>query len=496
MFANSLVMQSFIKILVVGVFSFFCLHGCSASDRLTSVTTPAAAAKTERTNDDKSSILVDHPNFTTLVKKVGSSVVNISTTQTIRESELEIYNIPEGDAFSDFLRRFIPPPGSRTFQSRNLGSGFIISADGYILTNAHVVLNTDEVVVKLTNKREYKAKIIGADMLVDVALIKIDATRLPVVKIGNPDTLETGEWVAAIGSPFGFDNSVTSGIVSAKGRALPNGNLVPFIQTDAALNPGSSGGPLFNMQGEVVGINSQIFSATGGYMGLSFAIPIDIAIDVSDQLRKTGKVTRGRIGVIIQELTEDLANSFGLKNMNGALIVEVDPDGTAAKGGIQPGDILQVFDGQAIETPSDLARVVAATKPGKTVAVQVVRNNQVQTLQILIEALVSELPPNTSLNSSDANPANQVGLSLRNLTLEQLNVLGIKSGILVFRSVGAAMRAGIQAGDIILAINNIPINNIKDFERQLTLNQGKTLALLIKRGDQNLFFPLKIEKRK
>jgi serine protease Do len=486
--------QSLIKILVAYVISFSYLTGCSASDQLTSLPSQAPVITVEKQDDN--SALSGNTDFTNLVKNVGSAVVNISTTQTIRESDLEIYNIPENDPFYDFLRRFIPAPGSRTFQSRSLGSGFIISADGYILTNAHVILNTDEVTVKLTNKREYKAKIIGADMLVDVALIKIDANQLPVVKIGNPDTLETGEWVAAIGSPFGFNNSVTAGIVSAKGRALPDGNLVPFIQTDAALNPGSSGGPLFNMQGEVVGINSQIFSRTGGYMGLSFAIPIDIAIDVSDQLRKTGKVTRGRIGVIIQELTEDLANSFGLKNMNGALIVEVDPEGTAAKGGIQPGDILQTFDGQVIETPSDLARIVAATTPGKTVPVQVIRANQTHTFQILIEALVSELPPSITSRSTETNPANQVGLSLRNLSPEQLSIIGIKNGILVFRSTGTAMRAGIQAGDIIMATNSVNIKNIKDFEKQLILNKGKTIALLIKRGDQNLFFPLRIEKLK
>jgi serine protease Do len=470
------------------------LSGCSASDRLASMSAQALVAPIEKQNVSPQLSLTTHPDFRSLVKNVGSAVVNISTTQTIRESELDIYNLPENDPFYDFLRRFIPAPGSRMFQSRNLGSGFIISADGYILTNAHVVLNTDEVTVKLTNKREYKAKIIGADMLVDIALIKIDANQLPIVKIGDPNHLETGEWVAAIGSPFGFENSVTSGIVSAKGRVLPDGNLVPFIQTDAALNPGNSGGPLFNMQGEVVGINSQIFSRTGGYMGLSFAIPIDIAIEVYKQLRETGKVTRGRIGVVIQELSEDLASSFGLKNMNGALIVEVDPEGSAAKAGIQPGDVLQVFDNQMIETPNDLARIVAASKPGKTVAAQIVRENKVKTIQIQIEALVSELPPSSAFRHGEGNPANQVGLSLRNLSMDQLSVIGIKNGVLVFRSIGAAMRAGIQAGDIIMAINNIPIKDIKDFEKQITLNKGKTVALLVKRGDQNLFFPLKLEK--
>jgi serine protease Do len=468
--------------------------GCSASDHVTSMPAQTLSVPIEAQTIGMQSGLTGNPDFRHLVKKVGSSVVNISTTQTIRESELEVYNIPENDPFLDFLRRYIPAPGSRIFQSKNLGSGFIISADGYILTNAHVVLNTDEVTVKLTNKREYKAKIIGADMLVDIALIKIEASQLPIVKIGNPDHLETGEWVAAIGSPFGFENSVTSGIVSAKGRALPDGSLVPFIQTDAALNPGNSGGPLFNMQGEVVGINSQIFSRTGGYMGLSFAIPIDIAMDVYTQLRETGKVTRGRIGVVIQELSEDLANSFGLKNMRGALIVEVDPEGSAAKAGIQPGDVLQVFDKQMIETPSDLARIVAATKPGKTITAEIVRNNKVLSLPIQIEALVSELPPNSALRHGETTPSNQVGLSLRNLSADQLGVIGIKNGILVFRSLGSAMRAGIQAGDIIMAINNIPIKDIKDFEKQITLNKGKTIALLVKRGDQNLFFPLKLEK--
>src|SRR5687768_12291275 len=277
------------------------------------------------------------PDFTDLVEKQGPAVVNISTTQSVKNPLLpQVPNLQEDDPFYEFFRRFIPNPGPREFQSQSLGSGFIISADGYILTNAHVVEAADEITVKLTDKRELKAKVIGADRRTDIALLKIDANGLPFVRFGDPNKLRVGEWVVAIGSPFGFENSVTAGIVSAKGRSLPQENFVPFIQTDVAVNPGNSGGPLFNLRGEVVGINSAIYSRTGGFMGLSFAIPIDVANTIVEQLKTVGRVIRGRIGVVIQPVTKELADSFGLQKPQGALVSSVEKGGPAEKAGVEP----------------------------------------------------------------------------------------------------------------------------------------------------------------
>ena len=318
------------------------------------------------------------PDFTELVEKQGPAVVNISTTQAARNPLLPQGPSPqEDDPFYEFFRRFMPQPGPgapREFQSQSLGSGFIISQDGYILTNAHVVETADEITVKLTDKREFKAKVIGADRRTDIALIKIDATGLPAVKVGDPGRLRVGEWVLAIGSPFGFENTVTAGIVSAKGRSLPQENYVPFIQTDVAVNPGNSGGPLFNLRGEVVGINSQIYSRTGGFMGLSFAIPIDVANDIAQQLRTTGKVSRGRIGVVIQPVTKELADGFGLPRPQGALVNSVEKGGPAEKAGVEPGDVILRFDGKPVASSEDLPRIVGATKPGSKVTMQLWRN--------------------------------------------------------------------------------------------------------------------------
>ncbi len=332
------------------------------------------------------------PDFTELVEKQGVAVVNISTTQTVRNESVfpQMPELSEDDPMYDFFRRFMPhrKGGPREYQSRSLGSGFILSADGYILTNAHVVDAADEVTVRLTDKREFKAKVIGSDRRTDVALVKIDASGLPKVTIGKPDLLKAGEWVFAIGSPFGFDNSVTAGIVSAKGRSLPQENYVPFIQTDVAINPGNSGGPLFNMRGEVVGINSQIYSRSGGFMGLSFAIPIDVAIDISDQLRTQGKINRGWLGVMIQEMTKELAESFGLSKPIGALIANVDKGSPADKAGMAASDVILKFDGKAVENSTELPRLVAAVKPGKRVMVQIWRKGAYKDISLV----VGELP--------------------------------------------------------------------------------------------------------
>jgi serine protease Do len=326
------------------------------------------------------------PNFVNLVKQQGPAVVNVSAIRIPEQSGNP--RLREGDPLFEFFRRFgMPPPDVEEAPTGSLGSGFIVSQDGYILTNAHVIADTSEVSVKLNNKRDYKAKVVGADPYTDVALLKIDATGLPFVKIGDPGKLEAGEWVAAIGAPFGFENSITVGVVSAKGRLLPGGSYVPFIQTDVAVNPGNSGGPLFSVRGEVMGINSQIYSQTGGYMGISFAIPIDIAMGVMQQLRETGKVTRGRIGVQVQELTVELANSFGLKQPTGALVAAVQQGSPADKAGMQPGDVILALNGKPVENSADLARVIASTRPGTTIEAQVWRKGERKTLKVAVEEM-------------------------------------------------------------------------------------------------------------
>ena len=397
------------------------------------------------------------PNFVALVKQQGPAVVNISSTRTVTQPPDE--QLQPGDPFSEFFRRFMPPPGSGQFEEQSLGAGFIIDPAGYILTNGHVVADADEVTVKLSTKREYKAKVIGTDPYTDVALLKINASALPVVRLGDPSRLEVGEWVAAIGAPFGFENSVTAGIVSAKGRSLPDESYVPFIQTDVAVNPGNSGGPLFSMRGDVVGINSLIYSRTGGFMGLSFAIPIDIALDVAKQLRATGKVTRGRIGVQAQELTVELAASFGLKEPRGALVAMVEKDGPAAKAGIQPGDVILGVNGHPVEDSADLARYIAGSKPGTTVTVDVWRKGG----HVPVKVTLGELAAKPSVTGeSEQNTPDVAGLVLGELTPEQRKQLDIPSGVLVRGATGAAQRAGVQPGDIIVSINRQPVNSIAE----------------------------------
>jgi serine protease Do len=378
-----------------------------------------------------------------------------------------------------------------------LGSGFIISSDGYVLTNAHVINEADEVIVKLADKREFKAKIIGADKRTDVALLKIDATGLPKVMIGDSAKLKVGEWVAAIGSPFGLENTMTAGIVSAKGRALPQENFVPFIQTDVAINPGNSGGPLFNLAGEVVGINSQIYSRSGGSMGLSFAIPIDVAIDVSNQLKANGKITRGWLGIAIQEITKELAESFSMKNTNGALVAGVEKNGPADKGGLEAGDVITKFDGKPIGVSADLPRAVGATKPGKIAAVEILRKGSAKTLNIGVGEMPSDgsetAAPSTKPNGKVE--ANKIGLTLKELTVQQKKKLNGKNGLLVVESVGAAAQAGIRRGDVILGLNNNESQSVEQFNKQINaVAAGKTVAVLVQRGEATLYVPIKVSK--
>ena len=443
------------------------------------------------------------PDFTELVEKQGSTVVNISTTQSPRaQAAPQSPQLREDDPFYDFFRRFVPNPGPREFQSNSLGSGFIISTDGFVLTNAHVVEAADEITVKLNDKREFKAKVIGSDRRTDIALLKIEAAGLPSVRFGDPNKLKVGEWVIAIGSPFGFENSVTAGIVSAKGRSLPQENFVPFIQTDAAVNPGNSGGPLFNMRGEVIGINSQIYSRTGGFMGLSFAIPIDVANDIAGQLKSTGKITRGRIGVVIQPVTKELAESFGLAKPVGALVSSVEKGSPAEKAGIEAGDVILKFDSKPVSSSEDLPRLVGATKPGSKAVVQIMRNKASKEVNLV----VGEMPDETRSvqrqqrrgqpgGKPPAEAVTRMGMTLSESTPQQREQLNIAGGVVVDEvTPGAASRAGIRKGDIILAINNQDIKSLEQFGQLLgQFEKGKIVALLVRRGANALYIPLRIE---
>lgn len=442
----------------------------------------------------------DLPDFTDLVEKYGQAVVNISTVQTqqvgVGQFLPEFPNIPEDSPFYDFFRRHIQPfSGPRKYESHSLGSGFIISKDGYILTNAHVVEAANEISVRLTDKREFNAKIIGADQKTDVALLKIDANDLPVVTRGDPDQLKVGEWVVAIGAPFGFENTVTAGIVSAKGRSLAQESYVPFIQTDVAINPGNSGGPLFNMKGEVVGINSQIYSRTGGFMGLSFAIPIDVAMDIANQLKTYGKISRGKIGVMIQEMTDELAESFNLDKSRGALVVSVEKNGPADKAGIKIRDVILKFDGKDIESSSDLPRIVGNTKPGSKVSIEVWRDGSAKRLTVSVGEMPADDNVISQKQSKSEDAAGKLGLVLRELSANQRNQLGIENGLLVDEVYdGVAGSAGIRPGDVILGFNNQDVKSIKQFNKLLSdAPKGKNIALLIRRGDVATFITMKIE---
>jgi serine protease Do len=444
----------------------------------------------------------DLPDFTQIVDQHGASVVNISTTQARqRAGQPRMPQLDEDDPFYEFFRRFIPrgPQGPRDFESQSLGSGFIISQDGYILTNAHVVDSADEITVKLNDKREFKAKVIGADRRTDVALIKIEATGLQAVRLGDPTRLRVGEWVLAIGSPFGFENTVTAGIVSAKGRSLPQENFVPFLQTDVAINPGNSGGPLFNLQGEVVGVNSQIYSRTGGFMGLSFAIPIDVAMDVQNQLRAAGRVSRGRIGVVIQEVSKELADSFGLGKPMGALVNAVEKGGPAEKAGVETGDIILKFDGKDVAASTDLPRIVAATRPGSKVSMQVWRKGARRDMSVT----VGEIPEERVAGRGEpgkggdrpALAANRLGLVMSDLSAEKRRELKVKGGVVV-DEVRGTPRGDVRQGDVILTLTakgvTTELTSAEQFNKLLAqLDKGTTLTLQIRRGESNLFATIK-----
>jgi len=444
------------------------------------------------------------PDFVDLAKKNSPSVVNISTTQKKSVSsrfrhDFRIPEIPEDSPLNEFFERFFGQEGApgespREYDTQSLGSGFIISSDGYVLTNNHVVEDADEVIVRLSDRREFVAQVVGKDSRSDVALLKIDATDLPVVKIGSTKDLQVGEWVLAIGSPFGFDHSVTSGIVSAKGRSLPNENYVPFIQTDVAINPGNSGGPLFNLDGEVVGVNSQIFSRTGGYMGLSFAIPIEMAMNIVDQLRTTGRVTRGWLGVLIQDVTRELADAFGMRHPKGALVARVLPDSPASKAGIQVGDVILKFNDETIANSSMLPPIVGASRIDRPADLTVLRKGR----EIKVQVDIGELPAEEALAEVEVPQQikeDYLGLVVAEIDEEKRKALGLESleGVLVEEvRPGPAEAAGIRQGDLIQMIGQEPIRNLEDFREQMkSLPAGETVALLVQRRNGQIFLALR-----
>ncbi len=435
------------------------------------------------------------PDFSSLAVSSGPVVVNISTTQTLSSAELPGVEPPEAP-FNDFLRRYFgdeePPPDF--FENRSLGSGFIISADGYVLTCAHVVENATEILVRLNDRRELVAKVIGADKRSDVALLKLDARGLPVARIGDPARVRVGEWVLAIGSPFGFENSVTAGIVSAKGRSLPSENYVPFIQSDVAINPGNSGGPLFNLRGEVIGVNSQIYSRTGGFMGLSFAVPIDIAMKVAQQLKVSGRVKRGWLGVTIQDVTRDLAESFGMKQPAGALIADILPGSPAAKSDLRVGDIVMEYEGTRINSSADLPPLVGQMAPGTRARLRVLRNRQPRNLLLAIAELPEESAVPQPAPPSGVEQNGVLGMQLKDMTAAQRKQFGITQGIVVEKVAdGPGLRAGLRPGDILLQLGGKPLRSVAEFRDQAAQQRrNHPVPLLVRRGSTALFLALRI----
>ncbi|MBP6598716.1 MAG: Do family serine endopeptidase [Giesbergeria sp.] len=473
------------------------LHSCALAGVLAVTSSVALVAPTVAHAQPAS--VRGLPDFTDLVEQVGPSVVNIRTLEKVSSPSVGSTDSAMDEEMREFFKRFgIPIPNAPRQpqrpqqrqqpeeQPRGVGSGFILSADGFVMTNAHVVEGADEVLVTLTDSREFKAKIIGVDKRTDVAVVKIQAIGLPAVKIGEASRLKVGEWVMAIGSPFGLENTVTAGIVSAKQR--DTGEYLPFIQTDVAINPGNSGGPLINMRGEVVGINSQIYSRSGGFMGISFAIPIDEAMQVSEQLRSAGRVTRGRIGVQIGPVAKDIAESLGLGKTQGALVSGVEAGSPADKAGIEAGDVITKFDGKTIDKVSDLPRMVGSTKPGSKSTITVFRRGSVRDLSITIAEIEPDAPVQKAAGKEAAPKASaaaqQLGLAVAELTEAQKKELKLKGGVRIEAASDAAARAGLREGDVILAIANTEVANLKEFDAAVTkADKNKPLNVLFRRGE-------------
>lgn len=443
------------------------------------------------------------PDFTDLVEEASPAVVNISTVQKPDSQTLSTpfgqFQGPNGEEIPEIFRHFfreIPQFRDRPHRApRSLGSGFIISRDGYILTNHHVIKDADQIMVRLNDRRELEAKVVGSDKRTDVALLKIDAEELPVVRLGRSSDLKVGEWVLAIGSPFGFDHSVTAGIVSATERALANENYVPFIQTDVAINPGNSGGPLFNLDGEVVGINSQIYTRSGGFMGLSFAIPIDMALEVSEQLKGQGFVERGWLGVLIQEVNRDLAESFGLKKPAGALVAKVMPDSPAAASGLQEGDIILAFNGHDVTLSSDLPPLVGRVKPGESAEIEIVRQGRHQTLEVTIGRLPEDRDSGVPVGQKEPVETSRLGLVVAPLPDELKEKWNVRSGVIVERvEEGVGARAGLVRGDVITMLNGERVETLEQFQRIVAdLSSGRSVPLRVVRRGNPMFIALKPE---
>jgi serine protease Do len=428
------------------------------------------------------------PSFSAIVAESGPAVVNISVTQdSAKAAARQGPGASPDDPMFEFFRRFGVPMPQERMPRHGQGSGFIVSADGYILTNAHVVDEASEVTVKLTDRREFQAKVVGADRLTDVALLKIEAQNLPIVRIGKAGALGVGEWVVAIGSPFGFENSVTAGIVSAKSRSLPDDSRVPFIQTDVAVNPGNSGGPLLDLNGNVVGINSQIYSRTGGYMGLSFAIPIDLAMKVKDDLIQYGKVSHGRIGVSIQEVNQALADSFGLDSPHGALVSSVEPGSPAAKAGIEAGDVILSMDGKPVSRIGDLTARVAARKPGERTQLELWRKGQERS----VEVTIGEMQMEKVAFAGKGGEHSKLGVVVRPLGSEERKAAKVDGGLVVEDVNGAAERAGLQPGDIILSANGDAVKSVESLRAKVA-KADKNVALLVQRDGNRIFIPVQV----
>jgi serine protease Do len=463
--------------------------GAVAADRVLPSTNAAAnATPATATAAPANPAARSLPGFADLVAQHGKAVVRVSAVKEASRTDRRGGQQIDPDRLPPFFRGLPMPDMPDSGPQRGQGSGFIVGNDGVVLTNAHVVAGADEVTVTLTDQREFRAKVVGSDATTDVAVLKIEARDLPTVRLGDPAQLRVGDWVVAIGTPYGLDNTVTSGIVSAKSRALPGDAVVPFIQTDAAVNPGNSGGPLFNLDGEVVGINSQIFSRSGGFQGVAFAIPIDVALRVKDEIQQHGRVSHGRLGVNVQPVDQAMAESFGLDSPRGALVGSVQKASPAARAGLEPGDVILKYDGKAVERSDALPAMVAATRPGTKADLEVWRNGKVQKLEVEVGERDA---PKQLADAGDAAGQGKLGVAVRALTAAEREEAKLDGGVVVERVAGPAAKAGVQPGDVIVAVNRTPVKSVEKL-RELVAQSGKSVALLIQRDDARLFVPVRI----